>query len=81
MICKKLLLISSLFLFASCSPQGESQTVTKPQPIETSEVSSDDAYEVEAWIDNPTPKQGVKVFVSSGLIKNDGHGNGGNLAG
>jgi hypothetical protein len=63
----------TLILTAACSPTSDAQPplIAGTQPSDSSVYSlSEDSYEVEAWVSDPTPNQDEQVFVYGSLIRN-----------
>jgi hypothetical protein len=68
-------------LMAACSQPTSTQTIPAAAPPTPAAVISpsatpEDIYQVDVWVDNPTPQRGERVLVSGSLIKNGVHLNG-----
>ncbi len=75
------LLLLLPFLLAACSqptPAPTAPAAATPVPAAAGSPSAtpEDVYEVDVWVDNPTPARDKRVLVSGSLIKNGVHLNG-----
>lgn len=69
-----ILMILSLVSCSFYSTKKEEQT-TKPTLKSNSDPTSieDDVFDVDVWVDNPTPEQGSRVMLYGSLIKHGVH--------
>ena len=64
------LLILFCLLLSSCTTSSLSKSGSLTTPVMTPSPTSEDIFQVYAWVDNPDPARDDRVILSGSLIKN-----------
>jgi len=66
------LLFAMILVLSGCSPKAVPTPQQAVQTIQAAAITqtTEDVFEVTAWVDNPSPEQGDRIMLSGSLIKN-----------